>query len=59
MGMLTPLREDIRLVRNTSKHLANELGAGKGRDETRPTARRLGRFIRDTRVDAYGVGADQ
>ncbi len=48
------LEEDIRLLRNTSKHLANQLEAGKGREETLPSARRLGMFIRDARVDAYG-----
>ena len=48
------LEEDIRLIRNTSKHLANQLEAGKGRDETLPSARRLGMFIRDARVDASG-----
>ena len=31
-----------------------QLEAGKGRDETLPTARRIGMFIRDARVDAYG-----
>ena len=48
------LEEDLRLIRSTSKHLANQLKAGKGRDETLPTARRIGMFIRDARVDAYG-----
>ncbi len=34
-------REDMRLAKNTSRHLAKELQGGKGREETYPTYRRL------------------
>jgi hypothetical protein len=33
--------EDMRLAKNTSRHLAKELQDGKARDETYPTYRRL------------------
>lgn len=34
-------REDMRLAKNTSRHLARELQDGKGREETYPTFKRL------------------
>jgi hypothetical protein len=34
-------REDMRLAKNTSRHLAKELQSGKGREETYPTFKRL------------------
>jgi hypothetical protein len=34
-------REDMRLAKNTSRHLAKELQDGKGREETYPTFKRL------------------
>lgn len=35
------LQEDIRLLKNTSRHLANQLKAGKSREETRPIFQRM------------------
>lgn len=35
------LQEDIRLLKNTSRHLASQLKAGKGREETRPVFQRM------------------
>jgi len=49
------LAETLRLIRNGSRHLANQLVQGNGRDETRPTARRLGVWIRDARTTARGM----
>jgi len=48
------LEEDIRMIRSAAKHLAVQLEAGKGREETLPTARNLGMYIRAARVDASG-----
>jgi hypothetical protein len=48
------LEEDLRLMRNSTRHLARQLEAGKGREETLPTAQRVGMFIRDARVTASG-----
>ncbi len=48
------LEEDIRMIRNAAKHLAAQLEAGKGRDETLPTAQNIGMFIRAARADAAG-----
>ncbi len=48
------LEEDVRLIRNTARHLARQLEEGKGREETLPTARRVAMFIRDARVNASG-----
>ena len=48
------LEEDLRLIRNSSKHLARKLEDGKGREETLATAQRIAAFIRDARVDAMG-----
>jgi hypothetical protein len=48
------LEEDLRLMRNSTRHLARQLEAGKGREETLPTAQRVAMFIRDARVDASG-----
>ena len=48
------LEEDIRMIRSAAKHLAIQLEAGKGREETLPTARNLGMYIRAARVDASG-----
>ena len=41
----------------STKRLATQLEQGKGREETRPTARRVGSFLRDTRADARGAVA--
>jgi predicted membrane metal-binding protein len=46
------LREDIRLAKNTARHLAKELEAGKGRDETYPTFRRLSTLRNDAAESA-------
>ncbi len=35
------LQEDIRLLKNSSRHLANQLKAGKTREETRPVYNRM------------------
>jgi hypothetical protein len=35
------LQEDIRLLKNSSRHLANQLKAGKAREETRPIFNRM------------------
>ena len=35
------LQEDIRLLKNSSRHLATQLKAGKGREETRPIYDRM------------------
>ncbi|MCH6563594.1 MAG: hypothetical protein IH800_14385 [Myxococcales bacterium] len=51
------LEEDLRLLGHTTKRLARALEQGKGREETRPTARRVGSFLRDTRADAQGAVA--
>lgn len=51
------LEEDLRLLGHTTKRLATKLEKGEGREETRPTARRVGSFLRDTRADARGAVA--
>ncbi len=48
------LEDDLRLIRSSSRHLAKQLAGGKSRDETLPTARRIGMFVRDARVSAAG-----
>ncbi len=35
------LQEDIRLLKNSSRHLAHQLKAGKTREETRPVYKRM------------------
>jgi hypothetical protein len=45
-------REDMRLARNTARHLAKELQDGKGRDETHPTFRRLKTLRNDAAENA-------
>jgi hypothetical protein len=45
-------REDMRLAKNTSRHLAKELEAGKGRDETYPTFKRLKTLRNDAAENA-------
>jgi hypothetical protein len=35
------LQEDIRLLKNSSRHLANQLKSGKSREETRPIVNRM------------------
>lgn len=35
------LQEDLRLLKNSSRHLAKQLKAGKGREETRPIFLRM------------------
>lgn len=39
--------EDVRIMTNSSAHLASQLKAGKGREETFPTWRRLDLLRRD------------
>ncbi len=51
------LEEDLRLLGHTTKRLATQLEQGKGREETRPTARRVGSFLRDIRTHARGAVA--
>jgi hypothetical protein len=46
------LREDLRLLRNSTQHLASELKAGKGREETRPVFRRIQNVRRDAEENA-------
>lgn len=45
-------REDIRLAKNTARHLAKELQAGKGREETYPTFKRLKMLRNDAAENA-------
>jgi hypothetical protein len=45
-------REDMRLAKNTARHLARELQAGKGREETYPTFRRLQTLRNDAAENA-------
>ncbi len=56
-GRRFALEEDLRLLGHTTKHLATKLEQGTGREETRPTARRVGSFLRQTRADAQGAVA--
>lgn len=35
------LQEDIRLLKNSSRHLAKQLKAGKGREQTRPIFKKM------------------
>ena len=46
------LEEDIRLLQNTSEHLAQQLKAGKGREETRPIFKRLETLRADAEENA-------
>jgi len=46
------LEEDIRLLKNTSQHLAAQLKAGKGRDETLPIFRRMETLRADAEENA-------
>ena len=41
------LKEDLRLIENTSSHLQSELQAGSGADETRATFDRIGNLRHD------------
>ena len=41
------LEEDVRLLSNTARHLANSLEKGKTREETAPIVKRLGLLRRD------------
>jgi hypothetical protein len=45
-------REDMRLAKNTSRHLSKELEAGKGREETYPTFKRLKTLRNDAAENA-------
>jgi hypothetical protein len=45
-------REDMRLAKNTSRHLAKELQDGKGREETYPTFKRLKTLRNDAAENA-------
>ena len=44
--------DDLRLIRNETAHLARQLEAGKGRDETLPIFRRLGMLVRNAQAVA-------
>ena len=46
------LREDMRLVRNTTRHLSKELQEGKGREETYPTFKRIKTLRNDAAENA-------
>lgn len=46
------LREDMRLVRNTTRHLSKELQDGKGREETYPTFKRIKTLRNDAAENA-------
>ena len=45
-------REDMRLAKNTARHLAKELEGGKGREETYPTFKRLKTLRNDAAENA-------
>jgi len=45
-------REDMRLAKNSARHLAKELQDGKGREETHPTFRRLKTLRNDAAENA-------
>jgi hypothetical protein len=45
-------REDMRLARNTARHLAKELQGGKGREETYPIFKRLKMLRNDAAENA-------
>jgi uncharacterized Ntn-hydrolase superfamily protein len=45
-------REDMRLAKNTAKHLSKELQAGKSREETYPTFKRLKTLRNDAAENA-------
>jgi hypothetical protein len=45
-------REDMRLAKNSARHLAKELQAGKGREETYPTYKRLKTLRNDAAENA-------
>jgi hypothetical protein len=45
-------REDMRLAKNTSRHLAKELEGGKGREATYPTFKRLKTLRNDAAENA-------
>jgi hypothetical protein len=45
-------REDMRLAKNSSRHLAKELQNGKGREETYPTFKRLKTLRNDAAENA-------
>ena len=46
------LNDRLRLLKNESRHLANELKAGQGRDATLPVYERVGNLARDAREEA-------
>ena len=46
------LEEDIRLLKNTSQHLATQLKAGKSREETRPIFKRMETLRADAEENA-------
>jgi hypothetical protein len=46
------LEEDIRLLKSTSQHLATQLKAGKGREETRPIFKRMETLRADAEENA-------
>ena len=46
------LQEDIRLLKNTSEHLASQLRAGKHREETRPVYKRLETLVASAEENA-------
>ncbi len=51
------LQDDLRMLSHSTQHLARRLEAGGDREETRPTARRVGMFLRDARTNAAGAVA--
>lgn len=48
------LRDDLYKLKNSTRKLARELESGKNREETLPSARRVGVLIRDARTSAAG-----
>jgi hypothetical protein len=54
---VSDMRRHLKAQAHTTKRLATKLEKGEGREETRPTARRVGSFLRDTRADAQGAVA--
>jgi hypothetical protein len=53
------LKDNLRVARNESKHLAKALGDGKGRDETLHTYKRLMTLVRDARETGRSMFIEQ
>jgi len=53
------LEAGLRLARNSTGHLAKQLEAGKGREETLPIAHQIQNIIRETRKDSRQAVASE